>query len=206
MPRPPADPCGTGHQHPGQLGPFAVRPLDRPRFAHRAPKKRLHLYAGALVAPFPLTAAVTGPLYAGSIQAERLVYGHEPTVPAGERALPRFRPGDRRPQGPPGGHRHGRPPRARGRRRALGLHRTVAVDPAAGRVTDELRFADHPVLAELTRWGIDLHTGVLFEVPPYLLAPPLGIPPACFLVVGILLGEVANRRGRRTCGSVSGVK
>ncbi|MFE1192661.1 hypothetical protein ACFW6E_07655 [Streptomyces olivaceoviridis] len=153
-----------------------------------------------------MTAAVTGPLYAGSIQAERLVYGHEPTVPAGERALPRFRPGDRRPQGPPGGHRHGRPPRARGRRRALGLHRTVAVDPAAGRVTDELRFADHPVLAELTRWGIDLHTGVLFEVPPYLLAPPLGIPPACFLVVGILLGEVANRRGRRTCGSVSGVK
>ncbi|MFE9357671.1 hypothetical protein [Streptomyces olivaceoviridis] len=62
------------------------------------------------------------------------------------------------------------------------------------------------MLAELTRWGIDLHTGVLFEVPPYLLVPPLGIPPACFLVVGILLGEVAHRRGRRTCGSVSGVK
>ncbi|MBL1086148.1 PepSY domain-containing protein [Streptomyces actinomycinicus] len=38
----------------------------------------------------------------------------------------------------------------------------VAVDPATGRVTDELRFADHPVLAKLTRWGIDLHTGVLF--------------------------------------------
>ncbi|MFF7970163.1 PepSY domain-containing protein [Streptomyces sp. NPDC007905] len=38
----------------------------------------------------------------------------------------------------------------------------VAVDPATGKVTDELRFADHPVLAKLTRWGIDLHTGVLF--------------------------------------------
>ncbi|MFJ9741971.1 PepSY-associated TM helix domain-containing protein [Streptomyces sp. NPDC101166] len=38
----------------------------------------------------------------------------------------------------------------------------VAVDPASGEVTDVLRFEDHPVLAKLTRWGIDLHTGVLF--------------------------------------------
>ncbi|MET7453135.1 PepSY-associated TM helix domain-containing protein [Streptomyces sp. NPDC005574] len=38
----------------------------------------------------------------------------------------------------------------------------VAVDPATGEVTDVLRFADHPLLAKLTRWGIDLHTGVLF--------------------------------------------
>ncbi|MER6381322.1 PepSY domain-containing protein [Streptomyces sp. NPDC001250] len=39
---------------------------------------------------------------------------------------------------------------------------SVAVDPATGKVTDELRFADFPVLAKLTRWGIDLHSGVLF--------------------------------------------
>ncbi|MGW5636872.1 PepSY-associated TM helix domain-containing protein [Streptomyces sp. NPDC003832] len=39
---------------------------------------------------------------------------------------------------------------------------SVAVDPATGTVTDELRFDDYPVLAKLTRWGIDLHTGVLF--------------------------------------------
>jgi uncharacterized iron-regulated membrane protein len=38
----------------------------------------------------------------------------------------------------------------------------VAVDPTTGEVTDELRFADYPLLAKLTRWGIDLHTGVLF--------------------------------------------
>jgi uncharacterized iron-regulated membrane protein len=37
-----------------------------------------------------------------------------------------------------------------------------AVDPATGKVTDVLRFADYPVLAKLTRWGIDLHTGILF--------------------------------------------
>ncbi|MFC7263735.1 PepSY-associated TM helix domain-containing protein [Streptomyces lutosisoli] len=39
---------------------------------------------------------------------------------------------------------------------------SVAVDPATGKVTDELRFADYPLLAKLTRWGIDAHTGVLF--------------------------------------------
>lgn len=38
----------------------------------------------------------------------------------------------------------------------------VAVDPTTAEVTDELRFADYPVLAKLTRWGIDAHTGVLF--------------------------------------------
>ncbi|MGN7141844.1 PepSY domain-containing protein, partial [Streptomyces pseudogriseolus] len=38
----------------------------------------------------------------------------------------------------------------------------VAVDPATGQVTDVLRFEDFPVLAKLTRWGIDLHTGSLF--------------------------------------------
>jgi uncharacterized iron-regulated membrane protein len=39
---------------------------------------------------------------------------------------------------------------------------SVAVDPATGEVTDVLRFADYPVLAKLTRWGIDAHTGSLF--------------------------------------------
>ncbi|MFE9675446.1 PepSY-associated TM helix domain-containing protein [Streptomyces sp. NPDC006259] len=38
----------------------------------------------------------------------------------------------------------------------------VAVDPATGEVTDVVRFDDFPVLAKLTRWGIDLHTGILF--------------------------------------------
>ncbi|MGW2047382.1 PepSY-associated TM helix domain-containing protein [Streptomyces sp. NPDC001858] len=132
----------------------------------------------------------------------------------------------------------------------------VAVDPATGEVTDVLRFADYPLLAKLTRWGIDLHTGVLFglanqlalmaltaslillivlgyrmwwqrgrgssfgrpiprgawsQVPPYILVPLLagvavvgyfipllGIPLAGFLLVDIVLGEIAHRRGRRT--------
>ncbi|GAB2761077.1 PepSY-associated TM helix domain-containing protein [Streptomyces bullii] len=49
---------------------------------------RLHFYAGVLVAPFLLVAAVTGLLYAASFQAEKIVYDHELTVPVGDRALP----------------------------------------------------------------------------------------------------------------------
>ncbi|WP_327319761.1 PepSY-associated TM helix domain-containing protein [Streptomyces sp. NBC_01235] len=132
---------------------------------------------------------------------------------------------------------------------------SVAIDPATGKVVDVLRFEDYPLLAKLTRWGIDLHTGVLFglvnqialmllalslillivwgyrmwwqrgrgsafgrpiprgawaQVPPYVLVPLmaavavvgyfvplLGIPLAGFLVVDIVLGEIAHRRGRR---------
>ncbi|MFF3846888.1 PepSY-associated TM helix domain-containing protein [Streptomyces sp. NPDC002328] len=131
----------------------------------------------------------------------------------------------------------------------------VAVDPSSGEVVDVLRFEDYPALAKLTRWGIDLHTGVLFglvnqialmllalalillivwgyrmwwqrgrgnafgrpiprgawaQVPPYVLVPLmaviaalgyfvplLGIPLAAFLVVDVVLGEIAHRRGRK---------
>ncbi|MFF7700868.1 PepSY-associated TM helix domain-containing protein [Streptomyces lydicus] len=49
---------------------------------------RLHFYAGVLVAPFLLVAAVTGLLYAASFQAEKVLYAHELSVPAGGRTLP----------------------------------------------------------------------------------------------------------------------
>lgn len=133
---------------------------------------------------------------------------------------------------------------------------SVAVDPASGEVTDVLRFDDYPLLAKLTRWGIDLHTGTLFglvnqialmllalalillivwgyrmwwqrgrgsafgrpvprgawqQVPPQLLVPAaavvavlgyfvplLGITLAAFVVVDVVLGEIAHRRARRT--------
>ncbi|WP_407703233.1 PepSY-associated TM helix domain-containing protein, partial [Streptomyces solincola] len=45
---------------------------------------------------------------------------------------------------------------------------SVAVDPADGRITDELRFGDYPLLAKLTRLGIDAHMGVLFGLPNQL--------------------------------------
>ncbi|MFG2892105.1 PepSY-associated TM helix domain-containing protein [Streptomyces sp. NPDC048248] len=49
---------------------------------------RLHFYAGILIAPFLLIAAVTGLLYAGSFQAEKIVYAHELRVPVGDHRLP----------------------------------------------------------------------------------------------------------------------
>ncbi|WP_431040936.1 PepSY-associated TM helix domain-containing protein [Streptomyces sp. P1-3] len=39
---------------------------------------------------------------------------------------------------------------------------SMAVHPGTGAVVDEVRFADYPLLAKLTRWGIDGHMGVLF--------------------------------------------
>ncbi|MEU6553878.1 PepSY-associated TM helix domain-containing protein [Streptomyces sp. NPDC046915] len=68
------------------------RPAPAPSPSRWAPLRplilRLHFYAGVLVAPFLLVAAVTGLLYAGSFQAEKLVYGHELTVPVGRSKLP----------------------------------------------------------------------------------------------------------------------
>ncbi|AKN74097.1 peptidase [Streptomyces sp. PBH53] len=67
----------------------ASRPAARSRWAPLRPLVlRLHFYAGVLVAPFLLIAAVTGLLYAGSFQAEKLLYDHELTVPVGDRELP----------------------------------------------------------------------------------------------------------------------
>lgn len=40
----------------------------------------------------------------------------------------------------------------------------VALDPADGRVLDELRFSDYPLLAKLTRFGIDVHMGKTFGI------------------------------------------
>ncbi|QFR01806.1 PepSY domain-containing protein [Streptomyces phaeolivaceus] len=69
----------------------------------------------------------------------------------------------------------------------------VAVDPASAEVTDTLRFADYPVLAKLSRWGIDGHTGVLFGLANQLLLMAL----AGSLVVLILWGyRMWWQRGR----------
>ncbi|MCJ1677666.1 PepSY domain-containing protein [Streptomyces sp. APSN-46.1] len=51
----------------------------------------------------------------------------------------------------------------------------VAVDPADGRVMDELRFADYPVLAQLTRFGIDLHMGKTFGLANQLALAALAV-------------------------------
>ncbi|NBE56539.1 PepSY-associated TM helix domain-containing protein [Streptomyces boluensis] len=49
---------------------------------------RLHFYAGVLIAPFLLVAAVSGLLYSLSFQAEKLVYAHELEIPVGDTVRP----------------------------------------------------------------------------------------------------------------------
>ncbi|MER7468319.1 PepSY domain-containing protein [Streptomyces sp. NPDC097981] len=52
---------------------------------------------------------------------------------------------------------------------------SVAVDPADGRIMDELRFADYPVLAQLTRFGIDLHMGKTFGLANQIALAALAV-------------------------------
>ncbi|MFD9482340.1 PepSY-associated TM helix domain-containing protein [Streptomyces nojiriensis] len=52
---------------------------------------------------------------------------------------------------------------------------SVAVDPADARVMDELRFADYPVLAQMTRFGIDLHMGTTFGLANQIALAALAV-------------------------------
>lgn len=40
----------------------------------------------------------------------------------------------------------------------------VSVDPRSMQIVDHTRFADFPLLAKLTRWGVDAHMGILFGI------------------------------------------
>ncbi|MGW7369257.1 PepSY-associated TM helix domain-containing protein [Streptomyces sp. NPDC054841] len=59
---------------------------------------------------------------------------------------------------------------------------SVAVDPADGRVMDTLRFADYPLLAKLTRFGIDVHMGYTFGLVNQLALASLAVA-LMFLVI-----------------------
>ncbi|WP_418956691.1 PepSY-associated TM helix domain-containing protein [Streptomyces tritici] len=61
---------------------------------------------------------------------------------------------------------------------------SVAVDPADGTVVDELRFADYPLLAKLTRFGIDAHTGVFLGLANQLALAALAFALILLIVWG----------------------
>ncbi|MGW2019150.1 PepSY-associated TM helix domain-containing protein [Streptomyces sp. NPDC001927] len=61
---------------------------------------------------------------------------------------------------------------------------SVAVNPADGAVMDELRFTDYPVLAQLTRFGIDLHMGVTFGLVNQLALAALALALILLIVWG----------------------
>ncbi|MBT2504756.1 PepSY domain-containing protein [Streptomyces sp. ISL-98] len=61
---------------------------------------------------------------------------------------------------------------------------SVAVDPADGKVMDELRFADYPLLAKLTRFGIDAHTGLFLGLANQLALAALAFALIMLIVWG----------------------
>ncbi|ROP49832.1 putative iron-regulated membrane protein [Enterobacter sp. BIGb0383] len=60
----------------------------------------------------------------------------------------------------------------------------VAIDGSRMTVIDRTRFADFPLMAKLTRWGVDFHMGVLFGWPNQILLIIFGLG----LCVSILFG------------------
>ena len=74
---------------------------------------------------------------------------------------------------------------------------SIAVDGTTGQVTDQLRFADWPIAAKLTAWGIQLHMGLLFGLLNQLALAALAVA----LVTVIVRGYVMWWRRRPTRGS-----
>ncbi|WP_428950315.1 PepSY-associated TM helix domain-containing protein [Streptomyces sp. cg35] len=72
----------------------------------------------------------------------------------------------------------------------------VAVDPATGKVTDVLRFADYPVLAKLTRWGIDAHTGTLFGLVNQIVLAALALSVILLILWGYRMWWQRGRGSR----------
>ncbi|QBI56310.1 PepSY-associated TM helix domain-containing protein [Streptomonospora litoralis] len=61
---------------------------------------------------------------------------------------------------------------------------SIAVDPAAGTVVDEVRFADWPLMAKLAGLGIDAHMGLLFGVANQLVLTALALGLMVVMVLG----------------------
>ncbi|WP_448669197.1 PepSY-associated TM helix domain-containing protein [Enterobacter mori] len=58
----------------------------------------------------------------------------------------------------------------------------VAVDPTTMQVIDRTRFEDFPLMAKLTRWGVDFHMGILFGLVNQLLLVAFGLA-LCVLII-----------------------
>ncbi|MCP2003433.1 putative iron-regulated membrane protein [Buttiauxella sp. JUb87] len=61
---------------------------------------------------------------------------------------------------------------------------SAAIDPNGFKVIDRTYFADFPMVAKLTRWGIDAHMGVLFGLPNQLLLAAFGFGLCGMIVLG----------------------
>lgn len=78
---------------------------------------------------------------------------------------------------------------------------TVAVDGSTLTVTDRVDFADHPFVAKLARWGIDLHIGAMFGLANQVVLFVLACGIAASVVWGYRMwwrrGTAGGRLGGR---------
>jgi len=63
----------------------------------------------------------------------------------------------------------------------------VAIDGSTMTVVDRTRFTDFPLMAKLTRWGVDFHMGILFGLANQLLLFAFGSALCVMIVVGYRL-------------------
>lgn len=63
----------------------------------------------------------------------------------------------------------------------------VAIDAANMRVVDHTRFADFPLMAKLTRWGVDFHMGLLFGLVNQIMLIIFGLTLCLMILMGYRL-------------------
>lgn len=63
----------------------------------------------------------------------------------------------------------------------------VSVSPVDHQIIDHVRFADFPLVAKLTRWGVDAHMGVLFGLPNQLILAAFGMGLCLMILMGYRL-------------------
>jgi uncharacterized iron-regulated membrane protein len=78
----------------------------------------------------------------------------------------------------------------------------VAVDPATGQVSDQVRFAEYGTMAKLAQWGVAAHMGVLFGVVNQIVLVVLALGLAAMVVWGYLMWW--RRRPTRATGLTFG--
>ncbi|WP_130835815.1 DUF2534 family protein [[Erwinia] mediterraneensis] len=63
----------------------------------------------------------------------------------------------------------------------------VSVNPHNFTIVDQVRFRDFPLVAKLTRWGVDAHMGILFGLPNQLLLAAFGAGLCILILLGYRL-------------------
>lgn len=61
---------------------------------------------------------------------------------------------------------------------------SVSVNPNDFSIVDHVEFATFPLVAKLTRWGVDAHMGVLFGLPNQLILALFGVGLCSMIVLG----------------------